>query len=129
MESWTVYKDTKNNGWWEKSDMKFYPFGHFVFTTINTCAAISQGKEKFLENEYYYLMRLNNPDYNLLMGYTDKNGTVSKRNLQCYAIMLRILIDLGKGKMPLAICSAYTIISCILILQSAPTYTIICLWV
>ena len=75
MESWTVYKDTKNNGWWEKSDMKFYPFGHFVFTTINTCAAISQGKEKFLENEYYYLMRLNNPDYNLLMGYTDKNGT------------------------------------------------------
>ena len=84
MESWTVYKDTKNNGWWEKSDMKFYPFGHFVFTTINTCAAISQGKEKFLENEYYYLMRLNNPDYNLLMGYTDKNGTVSKEKMGKY---------------------------------------------
>lgn len=84
MERWTAYKDTKSNGWWKKDNMEFYPFGHFVFNTINTCAVISQGKEKFLENEYYYLTHLNNPDYNLLMGYTDENGTVSKEKMEKY---------------------------------------------
>lgn len=84
MESITVYKDIEGKGWIEKESMKFRPFGHYVFTAINTCAAVSQGKEKFLENEYYYLTHLNNPDYNLLMDYTDENGIVSKEKMGKY---------------------------------------------
>lgn len=84
MKSCIIYKDIQGNGWWEKGNTKFYPFGHFVFTAINTCAAVSQGKEKFITNEYYYLTYLNNPDYNLLMGYTDEKGIVSRDRMGEY---------------------------------------------
>lgn len=82
MDKITVYKDIERKGWVEKDTFKFRPFGHYVFTAINTCAAISQGKEKYLENEYYYLSHLDSPDYNLLMGYLDESGNVSKEKME-----------------------------------------------
>lgn len=80
MERMIAFKDMKNNCWWEVRDdgLKLMPFGHYVFTVINTCAAVSQDKDTFVENEYFYQSYIKFNPYNIALGWHDENGVVSK---------------------------------------------------
>lgn len=86
MDSMTAYRDMKNNCWWERNgkDCISRPFGHYVFTTLNTCAALLQGKEKFLTNEYYYQSYIKNTNYARAVGWIDESGKISKEKMSDY---------------------------------------------
>lgn len=87
MDSMIAYRDMKNNCWWEcdGKDCISRPFGHYVFTTLNTCAALLQGKEKFLTNEYYYQSHVKNTNYARAIGWIDETtGDISKEKMSDY---------------------------------------------
>ena len=86
MESIVVYKDMKNNCWWEyhENGFKCSPFGHYVFTVINTCSALLQDREKFIELEYFYQSHIKNMAYSSALSWLDESGILSKEKMGKY---------------------------------------------
>ena len=80
---YVFYKDNINSCWWEEENgkLKKYPFGHYVFTFLNTANAMKD-KETFVNSESLWLSD-NNHMTNIL-GWCDKSGKVSKEKLSEY---------------------------------------------
>lgn len=86
-----AYKDMVNNCWWEdcgEHGFLCHPFGHYVFTVVNTCASLSQGKEIFVENEYFYQTHSIDSVSALILAskldWLDEYGVVSKEKMGEY---------------------------------------------
>lgn len=91
MESMVVYRDLRNNCWWEEREthrVTCHPFGHFVLNYINTCASLTQGRDIFIESEYFYQSHSmdSSTSYALAahLGWCDESGALSKEKMGEY---------------------------------------------
>lgn len=78
------YKDNANSCWWEEmNDGTFCkrPFGHYVFTVINTANAMKD-KETFVNSECVWLS--GNNRIAKALGLTDSSGMIRKDKLEEY---------------------------------------------
>lgn len=78
------YKDNANSCWWEEGHdgtLCKRPFGHYVFTLINTANAMKD-KETFVNSEYVWLSGSNR--IVKALGWVDNSGTLKKDRLEKY---------------------------------------------
>lgn len=81
MDNLLAYRDLKNNCWWQKTnngDFRCFPFGHYIFSALNTCSAILQNRDKFVELEYFWRSHVENRKYDAAQGWLDDDGNLSK---------------------------------------------------